>query len=542
MWFPRFPSDRALRARPVDGPFALSLRQNNAECLYDLNRAAEGAGLRAGMALSEARAFCTGLILRPADLRGDAQMLAALRRWSLRYCPWAVMDGGDGLVLDITGSAHLRGGEPALIADMTDRLARSGLSCCIGLADTRGAAWALAHAGGGIAAPGQVAQHLADLPVALLRIPPDMDTGLQRLGLRRIGDLIAAARGPVARRFGHGLLDQLDRALGILPESVSPDRDPVHYGQRLTLPEPIGLLSDLHAGLLRLLVPLCDKLRAQDMGARALCLTLRRVDRNALDVPLRLAAPMRDPARILPLFVRGMDKIDAGFGIDQLRLVATQVEPMPAMQIGSQAAGDDRLDALITRIGTRIGLDRIHRFHPQDSHIPENGFALVSAESHGAAGTWPTRPMRPLIIFPPEPATAQGNPPHSFRWRRMRFCTGRAYGPERIAPEWWRPDIQHPGIGSHASARSLATQSKADDSPFQHSQRCSSKGDHLRPDPAGFGHAAPGHADCDRAAPVRAVISQGIRDYWRIDTLEGRRLWLFHTPQKPGWFVQGEFL
>lgn len=469
-----------MRARPVDGPFGLSLRQNNAECLYDLNRSAESAGLRAGMSLSEARAFCAGLILRPADLRGDAQMLAALQRWSLRWCPWAAVDGRDGLVLDVTGSAHLRGGEAALIADMTDRLSRAGFGCHIGLADTRGAAWALAHAGGGIAAPGRVAEHLTDLPVALLRIPHDMDTGLQRLGLRRIGDLMAAARGPVARRFGQDLLDQLDRALGILPETVSPDGDPVHYGVRLTLPEPIGLLSDLEAGLLRLLPPLCDKLRAQDMGARALCLTLRRVDRNSLEVPLRLAAPMRDPARILPLFARGLSDIDSGFGIDQLRLVATQVEPMPAMQIGSQAAGQDRLDALITRIGTRIGLDNIRRFQPRDSHIPENGFALVPAETALTGRDWPTRPLRPLVIFPPEAATVQGNPPHSFRWRRMRFRTGRAYGPERIAPEWW----------------------------------------HLE------------------SAPVNIF---GIRDYWRIDTLEGRRLWLFHTPQKPGWFVQGEF-
>ncbi len=481
MWFPRFPSDRALRVRPGDGPFALSLRQNNAECLYDLNRAAEDAGLRAGMPLSEARAFCAGLVLRPADLRGDAQMLAALRRWSLRWCPWAAVDGRDGLVLDITGSAHLRGGEAALIADMTDRLARAGFACHIGLADTRGAAWALAHAGGGIAAVGRVAEHLTDLPVALLRIPPDMDTGLQRLGLRRIGDLMVAARAPVARRFGQGLLDQLDRALGILPETVSPDRDPVHYGVRLTLPEPIGLLSDLQAGLLRLLHPLCDKLRAQDMGARALCLTLRRVDRNALDVPLRLAAPMRDPARILPLFARGLGEVDAGFGICQLRLVATQVEPMPALQIGSQAAGTDRLDALITRIGTRIGLDQIRRIQQRDSHIPECGFALVPAEITPTGGDWPTRPLRPLTIFPPEPVTGQGNPPDSFRWRRMRFRTGRAHGPERIAPEWWHPE----------------------------------------------------------SVPAK---TSALRDYWRIDTLEGRRLWLFHTPQDPGWFVQGEFL
>lgn len=427
------------------------------------------------MALSEARAFCPGLVVRPADPRADQRMLGALRRWALRYCPWVAEEGRDGLVLDITGSAHLWGGEAALRVDMEARLARAGFAVRIGMAETRGAAWALAHTGGGHAAAGQTAEALAPLPVAALRITPDADTGLQRLGLRRIGDLMAAPRAPLARRFGQDLLDQLDRALGHLPEAISPEAEPVHYGVRLTLPEPIGLLDDLNAGLLRLLDRLCEKLCAQEVGARSLLLTLRRVDHAAVDVPLRLAGPMRDPARILPLFARGLDGIDAGFGIDQLRLEATLVEPMATVQIGSRAAGDDRLEALITRIGTRIGLDNIRRFVPRDSHIPEKGFAKLPTTT-APVSDWPERPNRPILIFAPERVEVTGHPPQSLRWRRMRLTTGRATGPERIAPEWWQA-----------------------------------------PDP------------------------YGLRDYWRIDTVQGRRLWLFFTPQNPRWFVQGEF-
>ncbi|MFT3688452.1 Y-family DNA polymerase [Paenirhodobacter sp.] len=379
MWFPRFAADRVQRLWPVTGPFALSQRRGNADSLYDLNRAAQAAGLRIGMPLSEARAFCAALVVRPADPRADRQMQEALRRWALRYCPWVGVEGRDGLVLDITGSAHLLGGEEALCADMAGRLARAGFSVRIGLADTRGGAWALAHTGGGAAPVGGLAAALAPLPVFALRIAPEVDTALQRLGLRRIGDVMGAARAPLARRFGQGLLDQLDRALGHLPEAVSPGAEPPRHAVRLTLPEPIGLVSDLNAGLLRLLDRLCAGLRAQEVGARSLCLTLRRVDHAALDLPLRLAAPMRDPARIAPLFARGVEGVDAGFGIDQLRLEAVVVEPMPPVQIGGQAARAERIDALITRIGTRIGLDNIHRFAPRDSHIPEKGFARVSA-------------------------------------------------------------------------------------------------------------------------------------------------------------------
>ena len=197
---------------------------------------------------------------------------------------------------------------------------------------------------------------------------------------------------------------------------------------------------------------------------------------------------------------------------------------------------------LITRIGMRIGLDNIHRFQPRDSHIPENGFALVPAAIALTGAVWPTRRLRPLTIFPPEPVTAQGNPPHSFRWRQMRFRTGRAHGPERIAPEWWQPDQQHTGTGAHSSAEARVGPSKTVGRQLHQYDTRSSQIDHPRSGPPGFGQPATKQRDLAHAASFRSALSQGVRDYWCIETLEGPRLWLFHTPQQPSWFVQGEFL
>jgi len=406
-------------------------------------------------------------------------MLGILRRWATRYCPWVGIEGDDGLTLDITGTAHLWSDEPAMLADMRDRLDRAGFAVRIGLADTRGAAWALARHGEGIAAPGAGLATLTDLPVAGLRLDAETVIALQRLGLRTIGALAGAARAPLARRFGPELLRRLDQATGALPEPVTPLADPPHYAARMTLPDPIGLTADVMAGTARLLDALCRKLAAQESGARALRLSLRRVDRHSLSVDLRLAAAMRDPVRILPLFARGVEGVDAGFGIDQLRLEATQVEPLPIRQTGTASGAPDRLDDLITRIGTRIGLDNILRFQPADSHIPERSFVMAPAAGTRACGDWQARRPRPLRLFPPEAIAGQdAAPPARFRWRRMQLTTARATGPERIAPEWW-----------------------ADDGNWR----------------------------------------SGLRDYWRIETHQGRRLWLFYTPQSPGWFVQGEF-
>ena len=191
---------------------------------------------------------------------------------------------------------------------------------------------------------------------------------------------------------------------------------------------------------------------------------------------------MRDATRIMPLFERGIGDVDAGYGIDQMRLEAVQVEPMPVQQLSHVASGHkDQLDDLITRIGTRIGLENVQRFLPADSHIPERSYQIAAAAFSSPESTWSTIRPRPLHIFPPAPLLgthAVPTPPKRFRWRRMSFATARTSGPERIAPEWWL------------------------------------------------------EADEWRT---------GVRDYWCVETRQGRRLWLFFTPQSPGWYVQGEF-
>lgn len=424
------------------------------------------------MSFSDARAFCPDLVSRPADIQADERFLAVLRRWATNWCPWVGFEGRDGLVMDITGSAHLFGGEQTMRTNLHARLLRAGLTVQIGLGDTRGAAWARAHFG--------ETATLNDLPIAALRLDSETITALQRMGLRRIGQLETTPRAPLTRRFGPGVLMRLDQAFGRQPEQIAPETDPPHYGVRMTLPDPIGLEADVMAGIARLLDQLCNKLTDNQTGARVLCLTLRRVDSDAQNIELRLARPLRDPARILPLFQRGVAEVDAGFGIDQMRLEAVQVEQLPAEQITHISTRDPgRLDDLISRIGTRIGLENVHRFLPADSHIPERSFIIAPAAYSKPEQGWANPRQRPLLLFPPEPIIAAGpRPPERFRWRRMALTTGRVTGPERIAPEWWLIDD---------------------------------------------------------------TWQSGLRDYWRVETRQGRRLWMFYTPQNPGWFVQGEF-
>lgn len=433
------------------------------------------------MALADARAICPDLSTRPADLVREAAALASLCRWAGRYGPMVAKEGADGLVADISGVPHLFGGEQALRDDLQAQLERMGLQAVSAIAGTRGAAHALARHGGGIVPDGRLAEGIGALPVAALRIDHATASALGRVGLARIADLVGQPRAPLARRFGAGLVLRLDQALGIQPEPLAADRDPVHFGVRMTLPDPIGKQEDVMAGLIRLLDRLCAKLAEHHLGARRLRLELGRVDRSGVQIDIGLARPMRDASRIAALFAKGVNEVDAGFGIESLRLVAPVTEPLAPEQIsaGPAVRGADALADLLSALGNRIGFDRVLRLLPGDSLIPERSFRIAPA-AYAAAEAVPHRtgPARPITLFPPEPVTASGHPPARFRWRRMSFSTLRATGPERIAPEWWFDDPNW---------------------------------------------------------------RTGLRDYWRIDTCEGPRLWLFHTPQSPGWYAQGEF-
>lgn len=486
VWLPRLASQRILRRRSVAGPFAVVARVKGSEQLSCVNHAAQQEGLRAGMGLADARAMCPDLLTAPADVQADGRFLRMLARWAGRYCPWVGLEGADGLVLDISGSAHLMGGEEALMADMRARLMRAGFSVRLGLADTRGAAWALARYDEGIAAEGQVRARLWPLPVAALRLETDVVEGLARLGVRKIADLAALPRATVGRRFGQGPLVRLDQVLGVQSEAITPVAVRERPVAQLTLAEPIGRTEDVMEGVRHLLGQLCPQLAETGQGARTLCLTLRRVDQQDASVELRLARPMRSPEDMAPLFARGVDEVDAGFGIDQMRIEATVLEALPPEQVSASGApaAQDREGALadlMTRLGGRMGLESIHRWLPAESHIPERSFSVAAAAWSAPARDWPVpvRP-RPVLVFPPEPVSAgRGrNVPRRFRWRRMDMQVARTEGPERIAPEWWLDD---------------------------------------------------------------PLWRSGLRDYWRVETTGGRRLWMFHTPQDPAWHVQGEF-
>ncbi len=413
------------------------------------NDAAQAEGISVGMGLTDAKVLRPDVGIDEADFAGDAAALLRMARWCDRFSPWTVPDGQDGIFLDVTGCAHLFGGEAGLVAQLVARLRRQGIKGRAAIADSAGTAWAIARFGGGdtaVVPGGGARQALADLPVAALRLEPKVAALLMRLGLRRIGELYAMPRASLAVRCGEALAVRLDEALDRTPEPLSPLSPERLRWTRRTFAEPIMAAEAIAASTQKLLDTLCRQLAEEDAGARKLTLSLYRVDGRVEEATIGTAMPSRDPRHLLHLFRERLPLIDPGLGIEDMVLTATLAERLTPIQLGfDNAPVEDNTDlaALIDRLTTRLGARALARPALRASHIPERAVRFQPALDKQSPLLWDARKRRPVrLLARPELIEAMAmvpdEPPFSFRWRHLHHRVCRADGPERIAPEWWR--------------------------------------------------------------------------------------------------------
>jgi protein ImuB len=463
LWLSRLATDRIARSRENSGaPLAVYGKRGNADVLTAVDDAAMRLGLHAGLALTQARAMHPALDVVPEDAGADAQLLEHIADWCLRYTPLVACDAPDGLTLDITGCAHLYGGEKALTADLSARLARAGLACSIAVAGSIGAAHAAARYGAaGSHANGEERRLLSPLPLAALRLEAATVASLARVGLKQIGDMIDLPRAPLTARFGGAVLRQLDRALALEDEPLTPRLPVAPYVAEQRFPEPIAREEDVLLTAERLAERLKVALERRGDGARRIELTLFRTDGAVRRIAVGCSRPLRDAPDIRALFAERLaalaDAVDPGFGFDMARLSVLVAEPCPPEQIGSGGAAEaGDMVRLVDRLSARLGASRVRRPVAQDSHIPEIAAVTLPAQTagsdrrdqalgwdafrrHRAAANLAPRPLR--LLTHPEPiealAEVPDGPPLRFKWRRAFHDVVAAEGPERIEGAWW---------------------------------------------------------------------------------------------------------
>ena len=522
--------ENASKKDSSDQPSIVVAKQNNALQISALDDAAARLGLEVSLPLANARAVCPDIQVFDADEAADAQALNAIADWCDRFTPLVALDSPHGLFLDITGCAHLFGGEAALMQMLCEALARQGFTVSAAIAGTSVCARTMnRYVHGRIIPDGEEADSVKPLPVSALGAEDAITRGLRRAGLKTIGDVASRARHEITARFGADFIALLEQALGQGDAPISPRKPLPDYIVEKRFAEPVLTDGVIAAALSRLAQMLVAAMERQGKGARRLEASFFRTDGAVRAIAVDTGQPVTKAEVIDRLFRERFealsDPLDPGFGFDLVRLSASRSEIVVQQQrdLDANVHDNDELAALIDRIAVRIGGRRVIVHLPQDTHIPERAGLAAPAQHHIAAAAvaaWPARaegepPLRPLRLFErPEPievlADFPDGPPAGFRWRRSFHRIALVEGPERIAMEWWNRHEQ-------ASAPELNDT---------------------------FNCLHPPRGDVAVNQTDRSALT---RDYFRAEDKEGSRFWLYregiHKREVRSfrWFLHGLF-
>jgi protein ImuB len=461
LWFDRLATDRVRPLLPQTSrtvPLVLFEKQSNALRIVALDAAAEAEGLTRGLMLTDARAQVPNLRALEAEPQADAAWLNAAAEACRRYTPALALDPPDGLMLNVTGAANLFGGESELIVLIEDRFRAKGFSLRCGLADTPALAWAMARfSDRALAEPGERQEIFAPLPVEALGLGGETVHVLRRLGLRTVGQLLSAPRGPIAKRLGEATLERIDQALGRRPSALELKLEIPPYLAERRLAEPMAAKEEILLRIRRLAARIGERLEGEGLGARGFRLELHRVDGATKRLEVWASLPLRDPARVAALFDERIEALNEGleadYGFDLIRLLALRPQAVAdrAMSLLPGAAESEaQFAALIDRLSARLGRGAVRRLVPApETRLPERSArALHFDPAAPSAWTGPAprdegSPLRPITLFdPPQPievmAEIPEEPPIHFTWRRVQHRVAAAEGPERIDREWGR--------------------------------------------------------------------------------------------------------
>ncbi|WP_268247472.1 Y-family DNA polymerase [Asticcacaulis endophyticus] len=405
------------------------------------------------MEISKAQTLVEHLTVMDADLKADLTGLENLALWALRrYSPMVSADPPDGLVIEIMGAAHLHGGEEPMLDGMIESLNGFGVTARIAVADTWGAAHALARYVANpisVATPGESASPLLPLPISALRLSASLVSDLRALGFRHIEDLVAQPRAPLALRFGPDLGRRLDQAFGRSAEPIDPVRLEEIIEVQRVFAEPISAAETIAKYIGKLTVQICDRLESKGLGAKRLDLLLHRTDNKIEAIRVGMARPVRDLKRLTRLLCDKIETVDPGWGIELMRLAATEAEPLnPKQMISSLIEEPDiEVTSFIDTIANRLGSAKIYSMAPVASDVPERAVKKVAPNSVAPGLGWPKHWPRPAMLLPrPSPietmALLPDHPPVSFTWRGRRHRVHSADGPERVSGEWWKRDAE----------------------------------------------------------------------------------------------------
>ncbi len=403
--------------------------------IVQLNAAAHAAGLKTGMRLDTASALCHPLHVVEQHTQAT-HVLRDLARTLYPLCADIALFPEQGLLCRITPMLRLFGGLERYLSLISEWLAQQQLTAQQALAATPLAAKTLAEAGIDTRTlnTAQVAQLLQRLPLSALALSARVQQQLQRLGLRRVEDVLALPRAEIRLRLGAEVIGLLDQLLGQQQTPLHFYQPEPYFSQQLELGHEVEQATGLLFPLKKLLQQLQHFLQIAARSTQSLLLELSLRDGTTQSLTLHSAAPERQPERWLALAQLSFEGFRPNAPMIGLRLCCQQLLDLAAPTQDLFATRRQTLSAaqLVSRLQARLGESGVQQLHWQADHRPENAFverafmegAVMDSTAVESNIDWvPPALLRPtLLLEQPQPLS-----------ETIRIL----HGPERIQSAWW---------------------------------------------------------------------------------------------------------
>lgn len=491
IWFRHLKTDWMIRQQPElkSIPFVLAFPDHGRLKITEVSAVAKTKRLYAGMIVADARIVLPDVHVFDDTLNLEEKLLTKLCLWCVRYTPVTAVDMPNGLILDVSGCTHLWNNEENYLKDIINKLKSIGYHIRAAMADTIGAAWAVSRYGKikAIIEPNEQAEALLTLSPAALRLDTDILERLQKLGLYTINSFIDMQRSALRRRFGQQLLLRLDQALGYEEEFIQPLQPISPYTERLPCLEPIQTAAGIEIALQKLLEALCKRLQKEGKGIRIASFKCLRIDDKIEQITINVNHASNNPTHLFKLFQLKIETIEPALGIELFIIEASKVEDSNTIQqtfwTSNSSLESQEIAQLLNNLENKFGNNIIHRYLPDEHHLPERSFKTTSSLKDKPATTWCEKPRPIQLLNEPQSievtAPIPDYPPMNFRYKNKLHKVVKADACERIESEWWL------NAGLH-------------------------------------------------------------RDYYIVEDEEGKRYWLFrlghyNETDKPAWFIHGFF-
>ncbi len=450
IWFRHLKTDWMIYRQPElkDIPFVLALPDHGRMKITEVSAVAKNKGLYAGMVVADARVILPDVKVIDDDITITDKLLKKLCLYCIRFTPVTAVNAADGLILDVTGCAHLWGSEKLYLKAIINKLKSFGFHVRVAMADTIGTAWAISRYGKikAIINSGEQKEALMNLPAAALRLETDIVERIQKLGLYTINSFMNMQRSALRRRFGEQLLLRLDHALGYEEEFIQPLQPLEPYTERLPCLEPIQTATGIEIALQRLLETLCKRLQKEGKGLRVASFKSYRIDGKTESISINTNHASNNATHLFKLFELKISSIEPALGIELFTLEASKVEDIIPTQetfwTANSSLESKEVAELLDHFESKFGNNIIHRYLPDEHHLPERSIKLANSLKEKPTISWRDDKMRPIqLLQQPQSievtAPIPDYPPMNFRYKGKLHKIKKADACERIEAEWW---------------------------------------------------------------------------------------------------------